>query len=139
MVKLTSSSTNREMLTIFRRFPEVNSVYSPKLYEKFGIIRKIATSIKVNDLINNAKSDLSIKSGTRIHCHDPNDSSKFIPTNSVEIRLKGNCIPKAIIIIFCILYVDYFISSLKKYFNCRSFGHIAKFCKSKEPRCLNCG
>ncbi|KAL9875090.1 uncharacterized protein ACN427_013357 isoform 1-T4 [Glossina fuscipes fuscipes] len=120
--------------------PKSCKAYIPRIFtEKFGIVKNIPPSIKEEDFLNSATSDIEIISVTRILRRDPADREMFIPTNSLKIGFKGKLIPKSIKFNYCNIPVDYFIPSVRLCYNCGRFGHIAKFCKSKESRCLNCG
>ncbi|KAL9883231.1 uncharacterized protein ACN427_010668 isoform 1-T1 [Glossina fuscipes fuscipes] len=138
---LFSSAANANNFVTKNEFNKKNlKAYIPRSFtERFGVIRNIPCTYSVDDIINNAVSDIPIKSAVRFQRRNPNNKDEWIPTTRIKVGFKGRALPKAIKFNYCNLPVEYFVPTLKQCFKCGRYGHVSKFCKAKESRCLNCG
>lgn len=65
-------------------------------------------------------------------------SGLMVDSQSVCMEIRGETIPKSLILLKCVIPVSPYIPTVRMCYNCGRFGHLSKFCDYEE-RCLTCG
>lgn len=135
------SALNANNFVLHNNFKSKNLIaYIPKSFvEKFGVIKHVPTKYGEAYILDNIDSPIPIHSVQRLKRRDPTNPETFIPTTTIKIGFKGKSIPKSVKFNWCICEVQYFVPAVKQCRKCGLLDHIAKFCKSKDARCIKCG
>lgn len=112
-------------------------IYVPNMMkESIGVVRSVPPSLTDAEILENTLAGThEIVKVERIL---KRMGEELIPTYSIKIYIKGQELPKQVTIFGVPAKVTVYVFPLRMCFNCCRYGHTAKACKSKTPRCMVC-
>ncbi|XP_013166191.1 PREDICTED: uncharacterized protein LOC106116750 isoform X2 [Papilio xuthus] len=108
---------------------------------RLGIVRNIPTEWTLEELLSGISTPSNcgevIKARRLNFKSRREDSTTWVPSNTVVLTFTGQCLPEKIFCFNVSLPVSVYHLPTIQCRNCCRFGHIAKQCRSK-PRCFRC-
>lgn len=105
--------------------------------KSIGIIRNVPTELTDNEIEEFMVSEVPVESFERMNFWDQNEK-RAKPGTSIKITFRATNIPTEIKLFYVVKRVEYFIPRPVLCNKCLRYGHIAKWCKSRETLCFNC-
>ena len=68
-----------------------------------------------------------------------NKNGELKNTNTIVLTFARPTVPKNIKVAYMVVRVEVYIPNPMMCHKCQHFGHVAKFCRSKDYICANCG
>lgn len=113
------------------------NIYVPNMMkESIGVVRSVPPSLSDAEILESIQAEKY--EITKVERIQKRAGDKLEPTYSVKIFVKGQELPKQVTIFGIPAKVTVYVFPLRMCFNCCRYGHTAKTCKSKTPRCIVC-
>lgn len=131
------SSANKLLKSDYLKTEGYN-VFLPKNFNhSYGIIRGIPTDTKMQEIMGNIESEVNITEAERLLSFNATNKT-LQKTETIKLTFRANYKPDNIKIYGVNYRVSYYIPQPLFCKNCLNYGHLKKYCQSKETRCGNC-
>lgn len=137
LCKDMESANNIILCDALRKQHNINAFIPNEYIKAIGIVKNVPADLSNQEIIEYLESDTPVETIERLNYWDKNANCAK-PGTSLKITFRASKIPDKIKLYYTIKKVEYFIPKPLVCNNCLRFGHIAKACRSRDTKCINC-
>lgn len=116
---------------------DINCFIPNDCVKSVGIVKFVPLDLSDNEIMEYLESKVPVERVERMNYWDKNENCAK-PGTSLKITFRSTSIPQEIKLYYTIKKVEHFIPRVLICNNCLKFNHIARSCRSRETRCVNC-
>lgn len=116
---------------------DVNAFIPNECVKSVGIVKFVPLDLTQEEIMEYLESSIPVEKVERMNYWDRNENCAR-PGTSLKITFRSTNIPQEVKLYYTIKKVEHFVPRPLICNNCLKFNHIARTCRSRETRCINC-